>query len=162
MKTDALQMNSSHTPDSEATRPVRFTWADAWVLAAIAIGGGMKGAGLKEIVAAGDLVNRAMFTGPILRSGMAKLMHKGYVSVAGGTFVVAGAARAAIQQTLLKSTTSFSVMQFFEDFLEATPYSMVEEETDQWSYDELTDERVNDACNEYLSEVTDLRSRTPR
>jgi hypothetical protein len=155
-------MTAPHTPASEGTRRVRFTWADAWVLAAVAIGGGMKGAGLKEIVAAGDLVNRAVFTGPILRSGMAKLLHKGYVSVVGNTFLVSGDARDAITKTLLKNTTSFSVMQFFEDFLEATPYSMAEEETGEWSYDDLTDERVNAACNEYLSEVTDLRSRTPR
>lgn len=140
-------------------RPVHFTWADAWVLAAIAIGGGMKGAGLKEIVAAGDLINRALLTGPMLRSGIAKLIYKGYVSDDGNVFVVSGAARTAITRTLLKNTSSFSVMQFFEDFLEAAPYSLMEDDSAEWTYEALTDERVDRACSEYLAEITDLRKR---
>jgi hypothetical protein len=143
--------------ESDPQRPVHFTWADAWVLAAVSIGGGMKGAGLKEIIAAGDLINRAILTGPMLRTGLAKLMHKGYVVDEGGSFTVAGGARAAITKTLLRPSATFSVMEFFEDFLEATPYSLIEDEAVEWSYAPVSDERVDKAAEDYLREIAPPR-----
>ncbi len=36
----------------------------------IAVGGGLKGCELKDVIAAGDLINRAIFNGDELRSGL--------------------------------------------------------------------------------------------
>ena len=51
-----------------------FTWSDAWVLASVAVGGGLKGCELNDVIAAGDLINRAIFNADELRSGLVKLM----------------------------------------------------------------------------------------
>jgi hypothetical protein len=154
-----IQMTRAEVAEPMTRQELSFTWSDAWVLAAVAVGGGMKGAGLREIIAAGDLINRAILTGPMLRSGLAKLIHKGYVRVDGTSFVVAGDARAAIARSLTRAPSSFSVMQFFEDFLAAASYTLIEDENSEWRYDAMTDERVDRACNEYLAEITDLRKR---
>ncbi|HSW84690.1 MAG TPA: hypothetical protein VLH12_14500, partial [Usitatibacter sp.] len=103
-------------------KPV-FVWSDAWVLAAVAVGGGLKGCGLKDVIAAGELINRAMLNPCEIRSALGKLIHAGHVTRrAQDNFVIGGDARASVEKLLKESTASFSVMQFFEDFLEVDPY----------------------------------------
>lgn len=134
-----------------------FHWSDAWLLAAIAVGGGLEGAVLKEIVAAGDLINRTVFTPQELRSGLAKLFHRGYAVQMGERFVIAGDARVALVKALQEPFSSFSVMQFFEEFLHSRAYSDDRVEDDPaWRFDALTDEDVASACGEYKAEVEHL------
>jgi len=87
-----------------------FTWTDAWVLASVAVAGGLKGGELKDVIAAGDLINRATFTGDELRSGLSKLAGAGYVDHGGGFYVIAGDARAAVEELMEDGASSFSVM----------------------------------------------------
>src|SRR6266852_3116975 len=98
-----------------------FTWTDAWVLASVAVAGGLKGGELKDVIAAGDLINRAVFTGDELRSGLSKLVN-------------AGDARAAVEELMEDGASSFSVMLFFEDFLAIDPYA----DPERMSQDECT------------------------
>ena len=135
-----------------------FNSADAWVLAAVAVGGGLKGAVLKEVIAAGDLINRTLFTPRQLRTGFAKLLGRGYVAQLGHTYVIAGAARVAVVRALQEPFTSFSVLQFFEDFLGASAYGDGERDRDDpaWPFEELTDAMVALAIAEYHGEVATL------
>jgi len=135
-----------------------FGWSDAWLLAAIAVGGGLKGAMLKEIVAAGDLINRSLFTPQELRSGLAKLFHRGYAVQLGDRFVIAGDARVELVNALQHPFSSFSVMQFFEDFLNSQPYDSLDRARDDpaWCFAALTDEAVASACAQYQAEAATL------
>lgn len=137
-----------------------FCWSDAWVLAATAVGGGLQGAQLKEIVAAGDLINRTLFTPRELRIAFAKLIHAGHVVQMGERYVIAGDARAAVVDALQEAFTSFSVMQFFEDFLASEPYGSADRPGDdeEWPFEQLTDAMVELACAEYRAEASKLGS----
>ena len=135
-----------------------FNSADAWVLAAVAVGGGLKGAMLREVIAAGDLINRTLFTARQLRSGFAKLVSRGYVAQMGESYVIAGDARVAVVRALQEPFTSFSVLQFFEDFLGASAYGNGGSDRDDpdWPFEELTDAMVALAIAEYHAEVASL------
>ena len=135
-----------------------FHASDAWVLAAVAVGGGLKGAVLKEIIAAGDLINRTLFTPYELRRGFAKLTSRGYVAQLGEVFVIAGDARVAVVRALQEPFTSFSVLQFFEEFLHVEAFGAEEREQDDpaWPFDELTNRMVEVATHEYQAEITDI------
>lgn len=62
--------------DDEA---IRLTGADQWLLQAVRAAGGAKGASLKDVIAAGDMINHAVFTPTELRTGFAKLLAAEYV-----------------------------------------------------------------------------------
>lgn len=129
-----------------------FTWSDAWVLAALTVGGGPRGADLKDILEAGDLINCAVFSPLELRRGIAKLARAHYVAVHGDHFMISGLARQAIEASLTKSVLPFAVLQFFEDFLEVDMYRPVDDEPCDWSLPGLDHERVDSACHSYESE----------
>ena len=136
-----------------------FVWTDAWVLAAVAVGGGLKGCALKDVIAAGDLVNRALLSGDELRASLPKLMSRGYVTQGGGYYVIAGEARQAVEQLLEQGASSFSVMQFFEDFLEVDSYTAANEAgvaPDHASLADLSDAKVAAATNAYRNEIAAL------
>ena len=66
-------------------KPV-FVWSDAWVLAAVAVGGGLKGCGLKDVIAAGELINRALLNSDEIRNALGKLRGTSSPYDAGMTF----------------------------------------------------------------------------
>ncbi len=135
-----------------------FTWSDAWVLAAVTVGGGNRGAALREIIEAGDLINRAILTPQELRRGLAKLVHAGHVAVDGDSFVITGRARLAHEFFSAKARSSYDLLQFFEDFLEALPYPAGDPRADDplWTIEGITDERVAAACESYHNEFAEL------
>ena len=134
-----------------------FTWTDAWVLASVAVAGGLKGGELKDVIAAGDLINRAVFTGDELRSGLSKLVNAGYVDHGGGFYVITGDARAAVEELMEDGASSFSVMQFFEDFLAVDPYADPERmPQEECPLDHLNDTDVVVAINAYRTELASL------
>ena len=136
-----------------------FTWADSWVLASVAVGGGLKGCQLKDIVAAGDLINRALISPAELRSALGKLIHKGYVRRGGRDFfVIAGDVRYAVEQLVKQQAASFSVMQFFEDFLQVDPYSVndAEFDDDKLALSDITDADVDAATRAYQRDLQAL------
>ena len=138
---------------------IAFTWADSWVLASVAVGGGLKGCQLKDIVAAGDLINRALISPAELRSALGKLIHKGYVRRGGRDFfVIAGDVRYAVEELVKQRAASFSVMQFFEEFLEVDAYGAPDgapSGTDHSLWD-LSDAQVDEATQAYREELASL------
>jgi hypothetical protein len=143
---------------SASVEPV-FVWSDAWVLAAVAVGGGLKGCGLKEIIAAGELINRAIMSATEIRTALGKLIYKEYVGRADEDhFIIAGEARDAVEQIFKKSSASFSVMQFFEEFLDVDPYSLNRREMADLDcpLPGLSDERIRAAAQAYREEMAAL------
>jgi len=139
-------------------KPV-FVWSDAWVLAAVAVGGGLKGCGLKDIIAAGELINRALLDAGEIRNALGKLIQAGHVTRRSqDSFVIGGDARNAVEKLLKESTASFSVMQFFEDFLEVDPYSVNDAQYDdsQFALSDLTDADVEAAARAYQDDLQAL------
>jgi hypothetical protein len=134
-----------------------FRWSDAWVLASVAVGGGLKGARLKEILAAGELINRAILEAGELRDGLGKLLYRGFVEQRDGAFVVAGRARTAVEGVLSRQQPSFSVMQFFEEFLNVDPYSTDSVQVDgSWPVEGVSDEDVRAAAHAYREELNGI------
>jgi len=139
-------------------KPV-FVWSDAWVLAAVAVGGGLKGCGLKDIIAAGELINRALLDAGEIRNALGKLIQAGHVTRRSqDSFVIGGDARNAVEKLLKESAASFSVMQFFEDFLEVDPYSVNDAQYDdsQFALSDLTDADVEAAARAYQDDLQAL------
>ena len=137
---------------------ITFTWADSWVLAAVAVGGGLKGCQLKDIIAAGDLINRAVISPSELRGALGKLIHKGYVRRGGrDMFVIAGDVRYAVEQLVKQRAPSFSVMQFFEEFLEVDAYTAHDNGAGMdHSLWDLSDSQVEEASHAYREELAAL------
>ena len=137
---------------------IAFTWADSWVLASVAVGGGLKGCQLKDIIAAGDLINRAVISPAELRSALGKLIHKGYVRRGGRDFfVIAGDVRYAVEQLVKQRAASFSVMQFFEEFLEVDAYDADAGSSGvDHSLRDLSDAQVDEATQAYREELASL------
>ena len=138
---------------------IAFTWADSWVLASVAVGGGLKGCQLKDIIAAGDLINRAVISPSELRSALGKLIHKGYVRRGGRDFfVIAGDVRYAVEQLVKQRAASFSVMQFFEEFLEVDAYTAQDDMASGMDHSlwDLSDAQVEEASHAYREELAML------
>src|SRR5260221_4252705 len=137
-----------------------FVWSDAWVLAAVAVGGGLKGCGLKEIIAAGEPINREILTAGEIRGALGKLVHKGFVDrVDDDVFTIGGEARTAVERLLMqKSASSFGVMQFFEEFLNVNPYGPARADAAEIDcpLPGLTDEHVRAAAQAYREELAAL------
>jgi hypothetical protein len=139
-------------------KPV-FVWSDACVLAAVAVGGGLKGCGLKDVIAAGELINRAMLNATEVRNALGKLIQAGHVSRrAQDNFVIGGEARTAVERILKDSAASFSVMQFFEDFLAVDPYTVNDAVFDdhRFALSDLSDADVDAAARAYQEDLQAL------
>jgi hypothetical protein len=76
-----------------------------------------------------------------------------------GFYVIAGAARHAVEQLLRQGAPSFSVMQFFEEFLEVEPYTAANDDRAAPDYPglgDLSDVRVAAATNAYKNDLAAL------
>lgn len=134
-----------------------FVWSDAWVMAAVAVGGGLKGCELKDVIAAGDLLNRAILNPAELRGALAKLLRSGHVRRSGETYVIAGEARYAVEQLPRRPGPSFNVMHFFEEFLEVDPDMQHDaHNTPDAPLADLTDVRIEAAIEAYRVELAAL------
>ena len=123
------------------------------------IGGGELGAGLTEIIEAGDVINRATLTPQQLRRGLAKLIFEEHVRREGERFVLAGIARIAYRDRKASLSTSYDLLQFYEDLLQAAPYPAGEADVEDpfWNLADLTDEVVAVATGAYDRERASLR-----
>jgi hypothetical protein len=139
------------------TTETAFAWSDAWVLASVAVGGGLTGCRLKDIIAAGDLINRALINAGELRNALGKLIEAGHVERNCDSFVISGEARTAVERLLKARMGSFSVMQFFEEFLEVDSYPMGEAVAPaRPGLDDITDAQVDEAALAYQEELASL------
>lgn len=136
-----------------------YTWSDAWVLAAVAIAGGKRGAVLKDVLAAGDLVNRSVFTPQELRRGLGKLLHAGHLRREGNYFAVAGSAQAVAESVATLQPASYDLLQLFEQFLGAAPYPAGDPKAEDpaWALIEITDEKIARALDLYRKEAAAIQ-----
>jgi hypothetical protein len=139
----------------------KFTWSDAWLLLSIAMSDDGSGASLKSIIAVGDWMNHAIFTGPELRRGLAKLLHVRYVTNVEGRFALAGNAKA--YWTTCKDTRKSTLTRIkdFERFLKITDDSAVSPmfEDPEWRFSGITDEMVAHAYQEYIGKSHHLKKK---
>jgi hypothetical protein len=63
---------------------IPFTWADAWLLQAIAMAGRDGPAALADVIGAGDALNHAIFTFEELDGGLARLRAAGLIATDDG------------------------------------------------------------------------------
>ena len=66
--------------------PARYRWTDAWLLGAIAEASKHEPAKLWQIIAAGELLNHALFTDEEIESGLTRLTQGGWITERDGTF----------------------------------------------------------------------------
>ena len=64
----------------------RYRWTDAWLLGAIAEASKHEPAQLWQIIAAGELLNRALFTDEEIESGLTRLAGGGWITEREGKF----------------------------------------------------------------------------
>lgn len=65
---------------SDASSAVPFEWSDAWLLTSVLLASVERGvASLDEILEAGDMMNKAVFTFREIDGGLARLQASGYV-----------------------------------------------------------------------------------
>ena len=67
---------------------MRYRWTDAWLLAAIAEASKDQPAQLWQIIAAGEMLNHALFTDEEIESGVARLAQGGWIAETNGQFSV--------------------------------------------------------------------------
>jgi len=134
-----------------------FVWSDAWVMAAVAVGGGLKGCELKDVIAAGELLNRAILSPAELRGALGKLVRAGHVRRSGETYVIAGEARYAVEQLPRRPGPTFNVMHFFEEFIDVDPDVQHEAHgAGDPALADLTDVRIEAAIESYRVELSAL------
>jgi hypothetical protein len=85
----------NETSDRTTIESHGFTWSDAWLLAAVycaCLGGEPT---LSRILAAGDFINRTVFSLSELNGGLDRLERGGFVALQGGLCVLTELGRAA-------------------------------------------------------------------
>jgi hypothetical protein len=130
-----------------------YTWSDSWLLLSIGASG-HSGATLTDIVAAGDMLNHAIFTGTEIRRGLAKLAAAGYVVQKADRFYVVGSARLLLQD--FNGSSERSDWRECDKLLGIEPGSYTADanvEDPNWNYAFATDEAVKEAYRQYQGEA---------
>jgi len=142
----------------------QFTWSDAWLLLAVAYAsrvegrGGKGGATLKDVIAAGDAIQHAIFTPAELRRGFAKLISAGYVQADGERFSLVGRASAEYERIERSAAAIEKQFEAIEAFLSSAPCTAggANYEDPNWPYPALSDEVIEAACSAWHSEAERL------
>ena len=139
-----------------ANRDPVFTVSDVWVLLAIAFASSSAGgAKLKDIIAAGDGVQRVILSGAELRRAFSKLIHSGHIAEEGGAFRLAGAALNLWRAHSDQRRSNRWWRDAFERLLKPDPNHRPSNPSDDdplWPYDKITDEDVRVASEQYRRE----------
>jgi hypothetical protein len=130
----------------------RYTWSDAWLLFSIALADDGSGASLQSIIRVGDWANHAIFTGPELRRGFAKLLQAGYLTSSDFRFSLSGEALLCWKTDKNPRKSAIARMKSFEVFLEvdSTPSQDATFEDPDWPFPSITDAMIHEAYQHYL------------
>ena len=139
--------------DDVVGKTPRFGWSEVWLLTSISFANQDVGVDLKGLISVGDYINHAIFSGPELRTGLAKLAFPGYIVERELHFFLAGRAREFwIEQG--KSRMDLRKWQdAFSKFLSANPYQPGQPavaDDPEWQYPGITDQMVDSAYHEYM------------
>jgi hypothetical protein len=134
---------------------IQFTSSDVWLLLSIALAQGDSEARLANILAAGDLINKAMFTPEGLRRGFSKLTQTGYVLENGGVYSLTEGGRMLVEEARHDDGRWLRMWEFVERRLSATrgPEDAPHYEDCRFTYPSLTDEAVAAADHEYRARL---------
>ena len=122
---------------------IEFTWSDEWLLEAIRCLGPEKGATLKDVIAAGDALNHAIFTPAELRTGLAKLLAARHIVEKEGKWFIHEAGR----DPSVKGTSTWTSRDpNFQD--------------PRWNYP-LSDGVIEQAFRDYLRDSAKSRGERP-
>jgi len=138
-----------------------FTWSDVWLLHSVAAAGGDgSGANLADILAIGDMMNHALFTGAELRRGLGKLSAAGFVAQRGTLFFVEAEAAAAWRRARGYRSIEKQRKEL-EALLKPAQYPAGEPgfEDPAWPYPSMTDARISAAEAEYRKRLSSSRQR---
>jgi hypothetical protein len=131
-------------------------FSDAWLLFSIALAGGDDGASLSRILAAGDYINHAIFTGDELRGGLSRLTARGWVMHDGGRFSLVGQAR-DLSDSLCSSRRSVSrALKDFEKLIRSVGDDGQPAADYQW----LTDDLIHQAYLDYVKPLVKMRRKS--
>jgi hypothetical protein len=132
---------------------LRFTWSDAWLLLSVALAATRGHGTLEEVISWGDVVNHAVFTGPELRRGFAKLIAAGHVTRDEGFDVSEEVRRIVVDRE--RGAGPRDVQKALERFLDADPYPAGHPrfEDPEWPFPELTDAMVMKAFKAYRKRI---------
>lgn len=139
-------------PEDRPGKTPHFTGSDAWLLCAIALMDKGNGADLVDVILSGDFLDHAIFSGPELRRGTAKLIFASHIRVENGRFYIAGDAEEFYRSLTSKHRPVYSIRTEFAKFLDALPYPAGDprEEDPVWHYPDWSDDVINRAYQEYL------------
>jgi hypothetical protein len=138
---------------------VKFTWSDAWLLYSIglAVHGG-KGT-LKDVIVAGDAVNRAVFTPQELRRGIAKLTASGLAGEHDEAFSLTERGEELMVRAGKAGESLWDQLKEIARLLDAVPYEEWHQpnyEDAEWSYPGISDEAVKEALAQYSAEADEI------
>ena len=137
-----------------AVAHVPFTTSDCWLLLSISFAGGRhRAAALRDIVAAGDAINHAIFTPREIRRGIAKLVRAGYVTDRKGKFLLRKAGRELVDRAASEGRSWLGEWDYLIAELRATsgPEDHAQFEDERFPYPSLTDEVIARACRDYAA-----------
>ena len=105
-----------------STNQIEFIWSDAWLLQAIAYAEKNAPATLKDVIAAGDAINHAIFTYAELQTGLAKLLAAGYIRHEGDKFSLSSTFAEEYIRLSGKHRTIHKQLNAVENYLHAKPW----------------------------------------
>lgn len=132
---------------------INFTWSDAWLLQAIASSSRNEPAPLKDVIAAGDGINHAVFTFVELQTGLAKLLAADLIRHEADRFSLSPAFAEEYAGLTAKRRTMHAVGEAIRKYLGATgwqPGSDPHRPDPDWAYPGLTQVQFDEAVDEYL------------
>lgn len=137
------------------TLNTNFVWSDGWLLHAIAIAAEKIPASLKDVIAAGDALNHAIFTYTELQAGLAKLLAAGYIEHERDNFRLSSIF-AEEYTRLSKGRSIRKQRQAIEQYLQATPWQPdhdLNKLEQKWSCPIVAEKDFDKVIQEYLQNL---------
>jgi hypothetical protein len=101
---------------------VTYLWSDAWLLLAILYASREEGgASLKQVTAAGDYINHAIFNGDELAGGLSRLSAGGLIREKRGLFSVTSKVSQAYEKTSARRRYVYKELEDMVRFLNIPP-----------------------------------------
>lgn len=126
--------------------------SDGWLLTAIAVGTEGDHASLKNIIAAGDWMNHAIFTDSELNGGFSRLSRSGLIEINQGTYKLTDCAKSIVEPEI-KKRGGYPLMKAVSDKIKAKKWKPNDDPNKMNDPESnivyVTHEQVQEAFEEY-------------